>query len=106
MSKAAVGKGSSARVARHRAKAAASGSQRVEVTVPAHDAPLLKAIAGALRSGGPEAKRVRETLLPMLSSKKARTGMELVAFFRASPLASAELTFERDRSAGRSIDFE
>ncbi len=106
MSKAATRNGSGARVARHRAKAAATGSRRVEVTVPAHDAPLVKAIAGALRSGGPEAERVRETLGPMVSSKKARTGVELVAFFRASPLASADLTFERDRSSGRSTDFE
>ena len=106
MSKAVVTKGSGARVARHRTKAAAAGSQRVEVTVPAQDALLVRAIAGTLRLGGLEAKRVRETLKPMVSSKKARTGIELVAFFRASPLANTELSFERDRSTGRSIDFE
>ena len=106
MSKAVVRKGSGARVARHRTKVAAAGSRRVEVTVPAQDAPLLKAVAGALRSGGPEADRLRETLKPMVSSKTARTGTELVAFFRNSPLANTELSFRRDRSAGRSIDFE
>lgn len=74
--------------------------------MPAHDAALVKALAGALRSGGVEAERVRETLEPIVSSKKARTGAELVAFLRASPLASAGLTFERDRSAGRSTDIE
>ncbi len=106
MSKVATRKGSGARVARHRTKLAATGSRRVEVTVPAQDTPLVKAIADALRSGGAEAMRLRETLKPMVSSKNARTGVELVAFFRASPLASAELTFERDHSTGRSIDFE
>ncbi len=106
MSKAAARKGSCERVARHRTKAAATGLRRVEVTVPAHDAPLVKAIAGALRAGGPEATGVREALKPTVSLKKARSGAELVAFFRASPLASAGLTFERDRSTGRSIDFE
>ena len=106
MSKAVVTKGSGARVARHRTKAAAAGSQRVEVTVPAQDAPLVRAIAGTLRLGGLEAKRVRETLKPMVSSKMARTGIELVAFFRASPLANTELSFERDRSTGRTIEFE
>ena len=106
MSKAVVTKGSGARVARHRTKAAAAGSQRVEVTVPAQDAPLVRAIAGTLRLGGLEAKRVRETLKPMVSSKKARTGKELVAFFRASPLSNTKLSFERDRSTGRTIEFE
>jgi len=67
---------------------------------------LIKAIAGALRSGGSEAKHVRETLKPIVSSKKARTGAELVAFLRASPLVDADLTFERDPSSGRSSDFE
>ena len=106
MSKAVVTKGSGAKVARHRTKVPAAGSQRVEVTVPAQDAPLVRAIAGALRLGGLEAKRVRETLKPMVSSKKALTGIELVAFFRASPFSNTKLTFERDRSTGRTIEFE
>ena len=97
---------SKARVARHRTKAAANGSQRVEVTVPARDAELVKAIAGALRSGGEDANRLRETLQPMVSAKRAQTGAELVAFFRASPLVGANLTLERDKSPGRTIDFE
>ncbi len=106
MKKSASRVGSGARVARHRAKTAANGSRRVEVTVPAPDAPLIKAIAGALRSGGPEATQVREALKPIVSWKTARTGQELVAFFRASPLAQADLTFERDPSTGRSGDIE
>ena len=92
------------RVARHRKKAAISGAKRVEVTVPSPDAPLVKAIAGALRSGGEEAKRIREALEPMLSVPRAKTGKEMVAFFRASPLVGAELEIERDRSAGRSAN--
>ena len=92
------------RVVRHRRKVATSGAKRVEVTVPSRDAPLVKAIAGALRSGGDEAKRLRETLQPMLSVPRAKTGPELVAFFRASPLVDAELQIERERSTGRSAD--
>ena len=72
--------------------------------MPAGDAPLVKAIAGALRSGGEEAKRIRESLQPMLSVPRAKTGQELVAFFRASPLVGAELQIERDQSAGRSAE--
>ena len=92
------------RVARHRKKVATGGSKRVEVTVPSLDAPLLKAIAGALRSGSEEAERIREALKPMLSMPKAKTGQELVAFFRASPLVGVELQAERDRSTGRAAD--
>ena len=92
------------RVVRHRKKVATGGAKRVEVTVPSHDAPLVKAIAGALRSGGDEAKRIRDSLQPMLSVPRAKTGSELVAFFRASPLVDAELQIERDPSTGRSAD--
>ena len=92
------------RVARHRTRVAASGSKRVEVTVPSCDAALVKAIAGALRSGGEDAKRIRDSLQPIVSSSKAKTGSELVAFFRRSPLVGADLQVERDESTGRSAE--
>jgi len=95
---------SKARVARHRTRKAARGSKRVEVTVPARDAGLLKAVAGALRSGGEDARRLRATLRPILSASRAKTGSDLVAFFRNSPLVGADLEIERDRSPGRSAD--
>ena len=41
----------------------------------------------------------------MLTAPRAKTGAELVAFLRASPLTDAELPIERDRSTGRSTDF-
>ena len=94
------------RVSRHRKKVATSGAKRVEVTVPSQDAPLVKAIAGALRSDGKEAKLIRQSLQPMLTAARARTGAELVAFLRASPLTDAELPIERDRSTGRSADLD
>ena len=92
------------RVSRHRRKIATGGARRVEVTVPLQDAALVKAIAGALRSGGEDAELIRRTLQPRLAAPRARTGTELVAFFRASPLTDAELTIERDHSTGRSAD--
>lgn len=94
------------RVARHRRKVEAGGSRRVEVTVPSGDAGLVKAIAGALRAGGEDARRIRDTLDPMLTVPKATTGRELIAFFRASPLVGVELQIERDRSAGRDVDLD
>ena len=84
------------RVSRHRKRIRTSGAKRVEVTVPSRDAPLVKAIASALRSDGQ----------PMLTVPRAKTGPELVAFFRASPLTDAELSIERDRSSGRSADLD
>lgn len=65
------------RIARHRKKRASSGAK--------HE----------------EAQRLRDSLQPMLTVPKAKTGRELAAFFRASPLVEAELPVERERSAGR-----
>ena len=90
-----------ARVSRHRKRVATSGARRVEVTVPSGDAPLVKAIAGALRSDGEEAEFIRRSLQPVLATPRARTGSELVAFLRASPLTEVELHIERDSSTGR-----
>jgi len=104
MARAGSANGNQAREDRHRVKRTAEGSKRVEVTVPARDARLVKAIAGALRSGGEDARRIRDSLQPMFSAPKANTGPELVAFFRASPLAGADLQVERDRSTGRDAD--
>ena len=98
------GDGSKTRVARHRVKRSAGGLRRVEVTVPAGDAMLIRAAAAAFRQGGDEGHRLREALAPMLST--ARTGKELVAFLRASPLVGEELDFERDLSAGRVADLD
>ena len=97
---------SKTRVARHRAKTAAQGSRRVEVTVAARDVGLIKAVGGALRTGGKDAKRVREALASMTLIEPVRTGAELVAFFSASPLVGEELMIERDQSTGRCVDLE
>lgn len=76
------------------------------MTVPFRDASLVKAIAGVLRSGGAEAEHMCLSLLqPVLTARSARTGAELVSFFRASPLTETDLPIERDRSTGRSVDF-
>ena len=94
-----------ARMARHRTKTVASGSKRIEVTVPSRDTGLVKAIASALRAGGKDAQHIRESLEPIVSLSKAKTGSELVAFFRNAPLIGDELDIERDTSTGRSADF-
>ena len=64
------------------------------------DVPLVKAIAGVLRSDDVEAERIRQSLHPVLTIPKAKTGPELVAFLRASPLTETGLCIERSTSAG------
>lgn len=98
--------GSRDRVVRHRVRATAEGLRRVEITVPANDAGLVKAIAGVLRAGGDEARRVRDAFASMTATEPARTGRDLVAFLRASPLVGEELVLDRDRTTGRSVDLE
>lgn len=94
----------SARVALHRTKVAASGSRRVEVTVPNRDAALVKSLAESLRAGGKRADLIRESLKPIVATPKARNGAELVEFFRSSPLVQDELDISRDRDTGRTAD--
>ncbi len=98
--------GAKQRVVRHRAKVAAQGARRVEVTVPAQDVGIVRAVAGALRTGGDEARRVRDALASLTVVEPARTGVELLAFLQASPLVGEDLTIERDRTPGRVVDFE
>ena len=98
--------GAKHRVVRHRAKVAAQGARRVEVTVPAQDVGLVKAVAGVLRTGGDEARRVRDALASLTTLEPARTGAELLTFLRASPLVGEDLTIERDPTPGRVADFE
>ena len=50
------------RTSRHRQRQRAAGRQRVELTIPAEDVPLLRTVADALRAGGERAAAVRERL--------------------------------------------
>jgi hypothetical protein len=80
------------------------GTKRVEVTVPANDVELIRRLANELRAGGEQAERLRASVSSPSGFQPARTGDELVAFFRSSPLVGEDLSFERDRSSGRPID--
>ena len=92
------------RVRTHRGRIVGRGLRRVELAVPASDAPLLRQVAALLRAGGEAASRLRERLAPVTGDASASSGEELVAFFRASPLVGEGLAFERDGSAGRPVD--
>ena len=81
---------------RRRRRLKTAGARRLEVAVPAADAGLVKAIARALLKGGGEAQALRSRLGALVDSAPARTGGELLAFFRASPLLGADLEADRD----------
>ena len=91
-------------MSRHRVPLAAEGLRRVVVTVPAGDAKLMKAVAGALRTGGDEARTVREAFASMTAMEPVRTGTELLAFLRAGPLVGEDMVIARDRTTGRAVD--
>lgn len=98
--------GSTPRVTRHRLRASASGTTRVEVAVPLTDAPLVRSLAKALREDRGTTSDLRRLLEAELVRPQAATGAELVNFLLASPLREVELEIERDRSSGRPVDFE
>ena len=93
------------RVSRPKRRMRATRTRRVEVSVPSRDAPLVRVIASALCSGGDKAEMIRNTLQPMLITGRAKTGAELVALLRASPIVELGLEIERDRSTGHSVEF-
>lgn len=97
---------STPRVNRHRLRASARGTTRVEVSIPLKDAPLLRSLARTLREDEREASRLRQLLETEVVRAPAATGTDLVEFLLASPLREMELEVERDRSSGRPVDFE
>lgn len=95
-----------ARVARHRVRVAASGMQRLEVSVPRADAPLLRSVARTLREGGERAVDLRRTLAAAAPPPVARTGAELWAFLRSGPLFDVELDIPRETTDRPPVEFE
>jgi hypothetical protein len=92
------------RVRHHRGRRVASGIQRVELSIPDGDVSLVRRLAATLREGGAPAERLRAYLVTAVGAEPARTGAELVAFFRNSPLVGEVIEIERDRSQGRPVE--
>ena len=78
--------------------------RRVEVTVPAEDVVLIRRLASELRARGETADHLRASIGEAVGFRPARTGEELLAFFRSSPLVGEDISFERDRSSGRPLE--
>lgn len=95
---------SALRVAGHRSRQAVVGRKRVEVVVPTRDIPLIKQLADRLRGAPAAASAVRKAVTTAVAPTVARTGKELVALLRSSPLGGLTLDLKRDRSPPRKID--
>lgn len=97
---------STARVAQRRARMARAGARRVEVTAPAQDAALIKAIASALRADDAKAEDLRQAIRPFVTLPPAQSGAELLAALRSGPLFDLDVDALRDRGPGRIVDLE
>src|SRR5579859_8023133 len=70
----------------------------VEVTIPVQDVSLIHCIARILCEDGAEAHLLRQQVRKAPGEKSKRTGADLIAFFRNSPLTEIALELERDRA--------
>lgn len=64
-------------VAAHRERRRSAGLVRVEVQAPAVDAPILRALAAALRDRRPDAARVREQLRALIARPLAVSALDV-----------------------------
>ncbi len=94
------------RVTRHRRKLDKQGAKRLEVVVPKDDADLIKAVAAKLRSGGADADNLRLQTARLVELPEVRTGDDLFAMFQRADGLGDEIDIARDRSSGRTPDFE
>ena len=77
---------------------------RVAVVVPQGDTGLVKQLAKRLREATPEADRIRKAIAAAVAPQVARTGKDLLALLRDSPLQCVTLDLERDRTPPDEVD--
>ena len=87
------------RVAAHRSRRKQAGWRRLEISVPPEDAVMLQHVATILRSGGASAEALRSRIAVSVDPVRSTSGVELVDFFRRSPVVGIGLDLDRDRSA-------
>src|SRR6516162_2950873 len=90
--------------------------ESIQMIIPVQDIHLMHCLSGILRKGGDEAESLRQQLrqitdlnLGKTGDNLKRTGADLIAFFRNSPLADVafelERELERDKETSRTITF-
>ena len=94
------------RIKAYRNRLAHSGVKRIEVRIPASDAPLVHSIADILRTGGDEARNLRSQISHSTGEDKNTTGKDLINFFRTSILMDTDLDLERDSTTSRTLSLQ
>jgi hypothetical protein len=90
-------------VKEHRRRRSAAGVARFEVSAPAQDKELVRALARRLTA--PDAERVRAELQKLAAEAEPRTYGAIWRALRASPLVGAGLEFPRAKEFGRKVEF-
>lgn len=87
----------------YRARQTERGLVRFEVTAPADDRELVRALVRKLAQPGAEAQGARDGLRALLGDEPPSQG-GIVAALRRSPLVGANLDLSRSREEGRELD--
>lgn len=88
---------------RYRARLAARGIVRFEVSAPDGDRDLIRAIAKRLSEQGQQAEQARAALTRVVAGEPPPRGGVLAAL-RRSPLVGADLDLSRPNDDGRQAD--
>ncbi len=87
----------------YRTRLGERGMARFEVLGREADRDLIRSIARRLSDDGPDAVRLRETVIKTLSGEPPKKGGILEAF-RRSPMVGADLDLTRPIEDGRKVD--
>ncbi len=87
----------------YRTRLGERGMARFEVLGREADRDLIRSIARRLADDGPDAARLRETVIKTLSGEPPKKGGILEAF-RRSPMVGADLDLTRPIEDGRKVD--
>ena len=87
----------------YRARLTQRGIARFEVIGREADRALIRSLARRLTEDGPEAARLRTTLVEVLDEQAPKTG-GILAALRRSPLVGLDLDLRRAHEEGRRID--
>ena len=87
----------------YRDRLGARGMARFEVLAPAADRDLIRGLAKRLSDEGPDAARVRATLMRTVVGEPPQKG-GILAALRRSPLVGADLDLTRPATPGRIVD--
>jgi hypothetical protein len=87
----------------YRSRLSERGLARFEVLGLDRDRDLIRSLARRLAEEGPEASRLRASVSQTINGEPPKKG-GILAAFRRSPMAGADLNLTRPREEGRKVD--